>query len=44
MILFFLVAFGDLCILLLDLVNFRDIDKGNVFLSVDLLKFETFVD
>ena len=41
---FFLVPFGDLSVLFLDFVNFRNVDKCNMFLSVDLLKFETLVD
>ena len=41
---FFLVPFGDLSVLFLDFVNFRNVDKCNMFLSVDLLKFKTLVD
>ena len=40
---FLFVPFGDLSILLLDFVNFRNVNKCDMFLSVDLLKFETLV-
>ena len=43
-VVFFLIAFGDLSIFFLDFIDFGNIDECNVLLSVDLLEFETFVD
>lgn len=39
-----LEAFGHLCILLLDFVNFGDIDECDVFLPVDFFQLETLVN
>ena len=43
-VMFFLIAFGDLSILFFDFINFRDINESDMFLSIDLFKFETLID
>ena len=34
----------DLLVLFFDLIDFRDIDKCQIFLPIDSLKFQAFVD
>ena len=43
-VVFFVVAFGDLGVLLFDLIDFGDVDEGDVLLPVDFLEFEALVD